>query len=330
MTKEIEIDIKKYGGCKIAVALSGGRDSIALAYALINSGANFFAVNVEHGIRGEASVADSRFVKDFCDKNNIELLSFSVDSLKFSADSGMTVEQSARALRYDIFDSLLDDCKCDYVALAHHRDDQVETIVMRILRGTGLRGLTAMKEQNGKYIRPLLGYTREDIDDFIKAHNLQYVDDETNGDTAYTRNYLREQLKVIRLRYPSFDEAILRLSRNADEAENFIDKFVGELKLVDGEAFVACADLAEIAVAKRLILKATSSVGVFQDIEERHFPLILGLVTAQNRKRIELPHGLTAQKDGDFIKFFVNANANAKAVEIDCNAEPTNANLNGL
>ncbi|MEG1662749.1 MAG: ATP-binding protein, partial [Clostridia bacterium] len=80
MTKEIEIDIKKYGGCKIAVALSGGRDSIALAYALINSGANFFAVNVEHGIRGEASVADSKFVKDFCDKNSIELLSFSVDS----------------------------------------------------------------------------------------------------------------------------------------------------------------------------------------------------------------------------------------------------------
>ncbi|MEG2274313.1 MAG: tRNA lysidine(34) synthetase TilS, partial [Clostridia bacterium] len=212
MTKEIEIDIKKYGGCKIAVALSGGRDSIALAYALINSGANFFAVNVEHGIRGEASVADSKFVKDFCDKNNIELLSFSVDSLKFSKDSGMTVEQSARALRYDVFDSLLADCKCDYVALAHHRDDQVETIVMRILRGTGLRGLTAMKEQNGKYIRPLLSYTREDIDSFIKAHNLPYVDDETNSDTAYTRNYLREQLKAIRLRYPSFDEAILRLS----------------------------------------------------------------------------------------------------------------------
>ena len=137
-----EEEAKKF---KICVALSGGRDSVALLDILREAGYDVSAVNVEHGIRGEESVSDSRFVSELCASMDVPLFAYSVDAPSFSAQNGYTLEQGARILRYGIFDELLNEKKCDYIALAHHLDDQVETVLMRILRGTGIKGLTGMR-----------------------------------------------------------------------------------------------------------------------------------------------------------------------------------------
>lgn len=297
------MDNPSFVGKTIGVALSGGRDSVALAYALKNANVPLVAINVEHGIRGQSSVDDSRFVADFCKKYDIPLFCFKVDAPTFCKGNGYTLEQGARILRYEIFDSVLDEKKCDYIALAHHADDQVETVIMRIIRGTGVRGLCGMSAVSGKYIRPLLCCERDDINDFVAEHNLPYVDDETNFDTDYTRNFLREELEKIKQRFPSLCISVSRLCENATEVCDFIAKNTPELRLENDEVKVDVKCFEDALIAKELVVKAARMLGVCQDIEQRHFPLVFDLKDAQNGKRIELAHKLVAHKDGGYIVF---------------------------
>lgn len=315
MRKPIQINLNNFfdatpsvgsiDSLKIGVALSGGRDSVALAHALKQSGARIFAVNIEHGIRGERSISDSSFVKDWCNQQGIDLKAYSVDAPMFCKQHGYTLEQGARILRYEIFDRLLQSGECDYIALAHHAGDQTETIFLRILRGTGIKGLVGMRPISGRYIRPLLDYSRADIDQYIAEHSLEYVDDESNCDTAYTRNFIREQLAVLRERFPSLDEAAARLARNAQENESFIEGLVPHPSIVGDEAHIDVSVLDNLLIAKKAVMLAANAVGVYQDIEERHFPIIFGLAAAENGKRIELPHELRVHKQDGTLVFSV-------------------------
>ncbi|HKL93710.1 MAG TPA: tRNA lysidine(34) synthetase TilS, partial [Clostridia bacterium] len=134
MVKTLGLNAELLKEKNIAVAVSGGRDSMALLHLFSKSNLSFFAVNIEHGIRGEESLRDSKFVADFCQENGILIKSFSVDAPAYANQNHMTLEQSARELRYQIFDILLSSNECDLIALAHHLDDQAETVLMRILR----------------------------------------------------------------------------------------------------------------------------------------------------------------------------------------------------
>ncbi len=293
---------------KIGVALSGGRDSVALAYALKKGGYDVVAINVEHGIRGENSLKDSAFVRDFCQKYDIVLYQERVDSLSFARDNGYTVEQSARILRYRVFENALEKGVCDVVALAHHQDDQAETLLMRIIRGTGVNGLCGMRAVRGKYIRPLLDCSREEIDEYVAQNGIDYVDDETNFCTDYTRNYLRAELAELKKRFPSICRNMARLSQNAVEEEDFVNEFIPSVEAKDGEVRLNVCDLENDFVAKRLIVKAVNALGVTQDIESRHFPLVLALKGAQNGKMIELTHGICVHKDLDALVFTKDEN----------------------
>lgn len=327
MAVDIQINLNKFisnpsfAGKTIGVALSGGRDSVALAYALKKADVSLIAVNVEHGIRGESSVNDSKFVEEFCKKYDIPLLSFSVDVPSFCKQNGYTTEQGARILRYDIFDKVLSDGKCDFIALAHHADDQVETVFMRIIRGTGVRGLCGMSAVSGKYIRPLLDCTREDINDFIAKNELPYVDDETNFDTDYTRNFLREELEKIKQRFPALCTSVSRLCSNASEVCDYIKSNTPTLSLDGGEVKVDTKYFDECVIAKELVLQAAKLLGVCQDIEQRHFAIVLALKDAQNGKRVELSHGLVAHKDGEYIVFAKNEENNECEAKTFCEGE---------
>lgn len=288
-------------GRVVGVALSGGHDSIALCHALKEAGENVVAINVEHGIRGEASKADSAFVSDFCNERGIKLYSFSVDAPAYAKEHGKTIEQSARILRYRVFDKCLFDGVCDVVALAHHADDQAETILMRILRGTGTKGLVGMREVSGRYIRPLLGYTREDIDEYVKANDLPYVEDETNADLSYSRNFLRAELARLKERYPDLDNSFARLSRVADETEEYLKSVLPEPTLKDGEVYISSADCANSFVLKRLVLRACEMLGVSQDIEEKHLLSVVELSQNETGKKLNLSHGIVAHKDANGI-----------------------------
>lgn len=309
MANDIQINLNKFfenpsfSGKKIGVALSGGRDSVALAYAMKTAGIDIVAINVEHGIRGESSLNDSKFVADFCKKFDIPLFAYSVDVPSFCEENGYTLEQGARILRYEIFDKVIDEGICAYIALAHHLDDQVETLFMRIIRGTGVKGLCGMKEVSGRYIRPLLGCQREDIDDFVATNGLHFVEDETNSDEKYTRNFLRAELKRIKERFPSFCTSVSRLCENASEICDYLDEKTPSLHLENGEVKVDISLFDDVMIAKLLVMKAVNLLGVFQDIEQRHFPLVFDLVKAQNGKRIELTHGICVHKEGENLVF---------------------------
>lgn len=309
MAKDIQIYLnnffEKYGFSdrKIGVALSGGRDSVALAYALKKGDYDVVAINVEHGIRGQNSLKDSAFVRDFCTFYDIPLYQESVDSLSFASDNGYTVEQAARILRYKVFEKAIENGVCDIIALAHHRDDQAETVLMRIIRGTGINGLCGMRAVRGNYVRPLLDCPREEIDEYCKENDLKYVDDETNFRTDYTRNYIRAELAEMKKRFPAVIKNFARLSKNAKEEEAFVEARVPDVIEKNSEVAIAIADLDDEFIAKRLILKAANTLGVTQDIESRHFSLVLALKEAQNGKKIELTHGICVHKDGDFLVF---------------------------
>lgn len=288
---------------KIGVALSGGRDSVALAYALKKGGFDIVAINVEHGIRGENSLKDSAFVKDFCGKYGIELYASSVDAPSYCREKGYTIEQGARELRYAVFQKAIDDGVCDVIALAHHLDDQAETIFMRIIRGTGVAGLKGMQEVRDCFIRPLLDCPREDIEAYIEDNNLEYVDDESNFDTDYTRNYLRKELEVLKEKFPQISRSFARLSQNAKEEEGFVQRNLPSFELVGDEARVLISDMQDDFVAKRIVLNAINALGVTQDIESRHYPLVFALKYAQNGKKINLTHDICVHKDGEFLVF---------------------------
>lgn len=309
MAKDIQIYLnnffEKYGfsDAKIGVALSGGRDSVALAHALKKGGYDVVAINVEHGIRGDRSVADSDFVKSFCKEQNIDVYFESVDAPAFAKQNGYTLEQAARILRYGVFQNALDNGICDVVALAHHQDDQAETVLMRIIRGTGVGGLCGMRAVRGSFIRPLLDCPREDINEYCTLNSLCYVEDETNACTDYTRNYLRSQLAEMKERFPAICNNFARLSQNAAEEEDFVESLVPDVCKKGNEVCVELDSVKSEFLAKRLIFKAIRALEVTQDIESRHYPLIFALNDAQNGKKIQLTHGISVHKDGKSLVF---------------------------
>jgi tRNA(Ile)-lysidine synthase len=141
----LSISVKHLAGKTVGVALSGGRDSVALLHLLKSAGLGVVGINVEHGIRGEASRADSKFVADLCASMRVPFEGNSVNTPAYAKEHKLTIEQAARELRYGIFEELLQCGLVDCIALGHHADDQTETILMRILRGTGVTGVAGMR-----------------------------------------------------------------------------------------------------------------------------------------------------------------------------------------
>lgn len=187
-------DAKKYQNRRICVAFSGGIDSVCLLHVLKTQaegcGIVLSAIHIEHGIRGEESVRDMHFCEDMCEKWGIPLTVERVNVPNLVKERGGGVEEAARAVRYGVFRGLLEAGKADLVATAHHADDVAETVLFRLARGTGLSGMRAIVEYDG-IVRPLLSVTREEIATYVAKNGLPHVEDSTNSDETYTRNYIR-------------------------------------------------------------------------------------------------------------------------------------------
>ena len=178
---------------RIGVGVSGGMDSMVLLNLLMEQKKDITVINIDHCIRGADSKSDSDFVEEFCNNNNILCLRFEVDVLSQCRLTRESVELCARNLRYEIFNRLLDEKKVDIIALAHHADDNIETVLMRIFRGTGIKGLKGILDSE-RFIHPLINYTKQDIENYATKNNIQYVTDSTNFESEYTRNYIRNEI----------------------------------------------------------------------------------------------------------------------------------------
>lgn len=189
--------MRRYQGKRVAVAVSGGADSVCLLQIFFEhakeSGITLSAITCEHGIRGVQSKRDLDFVKDFCAQRKIPLFVFSEDVPARVKASGRGLEEEGRAFRYECFKSILSEGKADVVATAHHKGDVAETVLFRLARGTSLAGIDAIKEQDG-IVRPFLNTTKEEILSYLDERKIPFVMDETNDDERYSRNAIRKKV----------------------------------------------------------------------------------------------------------------------------------------
>jgi len=199
---------------KTLVALSGGADSVALLRMLVEQGAETEALHCNFHLRGKESDRDENFVTQLCQKLGTPLHVKHFDTYSYAKEHGISVEMAARELRYEWFETMRVKLGADTIALAHHRDDQVETVLLNLIRGTGLRGLAGMREQNGHLLRPLLKYTKEELLEYLKDKNQDYVIDSTNLQRDFLRNIIR--LDIIPLLHninPQASEHIAQTAR---------------------------------------------------------------------------------------------------------------------
>ena len=207
-------------GMHVLVACSGGPDSLALLDILMELRQKFQLVltvaHFDHGIRGAAAAEDASFVADFCRKRGIPCFLGRASVPEEAARRGQSLELAARGLRYDFLWRTLQRVGADVLATAHHADDQAETVLMRILRGTGLDGLTAMLPSSGRHIRPLLFAPRQRIEVYCQARGLQPRHDATNDSPDCTRNLLRlEVLPYLRRQNPEISRSLCQLAELA-------------------------------------------------------------------------------------------------------------------
>jgi len=222
-------------GDRICVAVSGGADSVALLRALHSAniakhdslGVGLSAAHVHHGIRPGEADTDQQFVEDLCARLDIPLHLHRANIPERTAQTGETIEEAARNVRYDFFASLIGAGHADSVLTAHTLDDQAETVLMKLLRGAWTEGLSAIHpvlqiggSRPGKILRPFLGTRRVEIEAYLKQINQPWREDSSNADTAYTRNRIRhELLPQLRDYNPNLDQTLANLAELAREEE---------------------------------------------------------------------------------------------------------------
>lgn len=225
----------------ILLAISGGVDSVVLANLLVNAGFQIELAHMNFQLRGEESLRDEQFVQDFAKQRNLVCHIKRVDTQSFMQQHNMGVQEAARVLRYQWFEALMQERKLDYLATAHHADDQLETVLWHFFRGTGINGLKGMDAYSPKQklIRPLLSFHKDAILAQAKTDGLAFVEDSSNADSDYTRNFFRnEVLPLIESRMPQAKQQALQtiqyLQDNAVILKYTIDQWKKKLLIADG------------------------------------------------------------------------------------------------
>ena len=213
------------------VALSGGADSVALLLFLDEMGYQVHAAHCNFHLRGAESDRDEAFCESLCLQKNIPFHRIHFDTLTYAETHHVSVEMAARELRYGYFEQLRKDIGASGICVAHHRDDSVETVLMNLIRGTGLRGLTGIQPRNGVVLRPLLCVSRQEIELFLQERGQEYVTDSTNLVADVLRNKLRLQIiPLLQTLNPAAIDNILRSTEHLAEAQLVLDSISYKLK----------------------------------------------------------------------------------------------------
>ena len=179
---------------KLILAISGGIDSMVLSDMLLKAKADFVLAHCNFHLRGEESDGDEQFVRAYAERNGLTLYVKQFDTESYAKASGISIEMAARDLRYAWFEELRQQLNYDYIAVAHHADDQLETFFINLLRGSGIKGLKGMQPVNGHIIRPLLDVSREEIHQYAIENHIAWREDHTNAETQFLRNKIRHEL----------------------------------------------------------------------------------------------------------------------------------------
>ncbi|HAV91235.1 MAG TPA: tRNA lysidine(34) synthetase TilS [Eubacterium sp.] len=311
----------------IVVGVSGGADSICLISVLKriseyvssksvdDSSFDLMAVHINHNIRGKEAKRDETFVVDFCEKNGIPLIVESLDVVGYSNKNNLSLEEAGRVLRYEAFAraaSKWEDRQFVKIAVAHNENDNVETVIFNIIRGSGLKGVSGIPVKRDDIIRPLLSTTRESIEDYLKSRGIDYVVDSTNLQEDYSRNKIR--LMVLPYLQNNFNQnvfnAISNLAEIATEANEFIEnqvdkaykKYVSEYEI---SSQILDEDECVISGVIRKCFEDKS--GKLKDITKTHVNNIMNLFGSIVSSSIELPYGIIAKRTYNGVEFAIKS-----------------------
>ncbi len=322
----------------IIVGLSGGADSVFLLYMLselygadsadskgetsVQTNKKLVAVHVNHGIRGDEALRDEGFVVKLCEKMNIECKVFKTSIPEYAAENKLSCEEAGRIYRYEKFDEL----RKEYeekglkakIAVAHHMNDQAETVLFQLLRGSALRGMGGIREEKDCITRPLLDFKREEIEAFLEMEGISYVTDSTNEDTEYTRNKIRNEV-IPYLEKNIQKETVSHIAQTASvlsQVQDYVD--MEALKLYEKSVKDGAADIEFLKASHKVIVREVIMLmikdvsGKLKDITKKHVDSVYEIIYKDNGKKAELPYNVVAMNMyGKLLVFEEGKNANA-------------------
>ncbi|MCH5266427.1 MAG: tRNA lysidine(34) synthetase TilS [Lachnospiraceae bacterium] len=305
-------------GSKIVAGVSGGADSVCLLHLLHGIqeeyGLTLYVLHVHHGIRGAEAERDARFVRQLAGRMGLPFCLVRVDAAAEAKERGMTMEEAGRYLRYEALEQYRQQMGADRIALAHHRDDQAETVLFHLFRGTGPRGLAGMPVQRGVVIRPLLFAGREEIENYLEKAGLDCCQDSTNQETVYARNKIRLELlpfveqEINRQAGRHISQAAAKMAQWRRYIEGKGQQAFEDMVVREGETL--CLALSRF-VREDIVIQGEVLGQIFarllpgaRDLEQVHYEQVLRLTEAESGRRLMLPGGMTAEKNYDRILFF--------------------------
>ncbi len=222
---------------KILLAVSGGMDSVAMAQLFADTQMNFAIAHANFGLRGEESDADEQFVQKLAKKMKVPYFVKHFDMKKVQEQEGKSTQMVARELRYFWFDELLKAYDYQYLATAHHQQDFTETILLNLVRGTGLAGLHGIRAKSGKVLRPIMFADKEAIMAYVASRQIVWREDSSNASDKYLRNKIRhEVVPVLKTLNPQVNQAFTEMAHRVDAAEKIYDQYIAA-KIVDMVAY---------------------------------------------------------------------------------------------
>ncbi len=323
---------------RILLAVSGGADSMALMYAMValkQQGvltAGLFCAHINHQLRDAAADADENFVVEQAGKLSLPVTVKRIDVKTFAGENKLSIETAARQLRIA---ALIDIAKANdisWIATAHHADDNAETVLQRLTRGTGFRGLVGIQpvtnfQRQFNFVRPLIHLRRSDIVEYLKQQNLKWCTDHTNEDVSYRRNYIRHKL-LPALQGECKDNLVEMLSDLSDSARGFhkvICRVTDSVwsKIADCRDGIVSLDLKLFSsqpqpIRVEMILRSLTLLGSGQrDLTQQHFEMVLDLAEKNiSGKKIELPSGFTASRQYDKLIFTAPAEKKERSKQL--------------
>lgn len=303
-------------GDRIVLGVSGGADSVCLFHVLLQVAPVFdlslFVVHVNHGIRGEEAEEDEAFVKKLCENAKIPFWAVKVDIPAIAKEEGLSEEEAGRKVRYEAFYRCLEKNKCNKIAIAHNKNDNAETMLFHLFRGSGIKGLTGISPKRDVIIRPLLCVTRREIEVYLNQQKVSFRIDRTNLTEDYSRNKIRHRI----LTYAQEEintKTIEHMAHTANQLrlmENYLEKNVDlaynriVIRNKDGSFQM---NVKELQKEERIIQQGIIRNVFYQlanqlkDIDAVHIDLVLGLLTKEVGKRLHLPYGIQAEKGYEHI-----------------------------
>ena len=304
---------------RFLLGVSGGIDSMCMASLFHASRLNpeFAVAHVNFALRGEDSDKDEAFVRDWAAANGIRFFSTHFDTASYASDKGISIEMAARELRYEWFDMLRKEQGFDRIAVAHNMNDAAETMYLNLLRGTGIRGIAGMKEVNGAVVRPLLQFSREQIEGHSRKNGIEFRTDVTNGDTTISRNRIRNEVfPHFAMINPSFIETAAREIEHFAEIESVLDGLLEQKKneLVAYESDVFCIDIERLSAEPHMhywLFRLLQPFGFNEDTVAR----ITSAMDGQSGKTFYSP-GHKAVRDRKYLKIYPLDNSGPAQVDI--------------